>query len=157
MAVLLPHSKPRILHDARLFLSVPPRSSKKRRTQPATCAFHPRRTQSFSTSSRGLLQSPQALSKSPQLSHKTCELFGKSGELFIHRREATPRRRLLSFGRRLLPDKTAQLLKNLPSTAREEIESQLCIFTPMRPPFKEFSLPLLHDSKPTFGAATAAP
>ena len=39
----------------------------------------------------------------------------------------------------------------------EEIESQLCIFTPIRPPFKEFSLPLLHDSKPTFGAAFATP
>lgn len=40
---------------------------------------------------------------------------------------------------------------------KEEIESQLCIFTPTRPPFKEFSLPLLHDSKPTFGAAFATP
>jgi hypothetical protein len=39
----------------------------------------------------------------------------------------------------------------------EEIESQLCIFAPTRPPFKEFSLPLLHDSKPTFGAAFATP
>jgi len=39
----------------------------------------------------------------------------------------------------------------------EEIESQLCIFAATRPPFKEFSLPLLHDSKPTFGAAFATP
>jgi len=39
----------------------------------------------------------------------------------------------------------------------EEIESQLCIFASTRPPFKEFSLPLLHDSKPTFGAAFATP
>ncbi len=39
----------------------------------------------------------------------------------------------------------------------EEIESQLCIFASTRPPFKEFSLPLLHNSKPTFGAAFATP